>query len=44
VEREPLFHQRVGNIAERVIEKMREDVREHHEPAGEPHLPNTDTA
>ncbi|MFZ2078737.1 MAG: hypothetical protein WAV38_19215 [Xanthobacteraceae bacterium] len=44
VKREPLFHQRIGNIAERVIEKMREDVREHHEPAGEPYLPNTNTA
>jgi hypothetical protein len=44
VKREPLFHQRIGNIAERMIEKMREDVGEHHQPAGEPDLPNADAA
>ena len=44
VKREPLFHQRIGNIAERMIEKMRENVGEHHQPAGEPDLPNADAA
>jgi hypothetical protein len=44
VKREPLFHQRVGNIAKRMIEKMREDVGEHHQPTGEPDLPNADAA
>ena len=44
VKRQPGFHQRVGNIAEGVIEEMRENVGEHDEAASEAHLPNPDAA
>jgi hypothetical protein len=44
MQRQPPFHGRVRNIAERVIEEMREDVREHHQAAGDAHLPHADAA
>ena len=42
MKQQPRFHCGVGNIAERVIEKMREDIREQDKTAGEPHLSNAD--
>ncbi len=44
VEVPPPIHGREGNIAERVIEEMREDVGEHHQAAGDAHLPHADAA
>lgn len=41
---QPPVHRREGNVAERVIEEVREDVREHHKAAGEPHLPNANAS
>ena len=41
---EPPLHRGVGKVAERVIEEMREDVGEHHQTAGEAHLPHANTA
>ena len=41
---EPLLHQWVGDVAERVIEEVREDVGEHDQPAGKPHLSHADAA
>ena len=44
VEPQPRFHGRVGDVAERMIEEMREDVGEHDEAAGDAHLPHADAA
>jgi hypothetical protein len=41
---QPGFHDRIGNIAKRVIEEMRKDVREHHKTAGDAHLAHADAA
>jgi len=37
------LHRGVGEIAERVIEEVRENVGKHDEAAEEPHLPNSDS-
>ena len=39
-----VLHRVVGNVAERVIEEVREDVGEHHQAADEPHLAHADAA
>src|SRR4029079_15525141 len=41
---EPPLHQVVGNIAERVIEEVREDVSKHDQAAGKANLPHADAA
>src|SRR4030095_9911956 len=41
---QPRFHRVVGNIAERMIEKMRENVGEHDEASGDAHLAHADAA
>jgi hypothetical protein len=41
---EPRFHYWVGNVAKRVIEEMRKDVREHHKAAGKTNLAHGDAA
>src|SRR5215831_13272912 len=40
VKAQPPFHSLVGNVAECVIEKMRENESEHYEPGCEPYLPD----
>ena len=35
---QPRIHRGVGDVAKRVIEEMREDVREHDEPTSKAHL------
>src|SRR5208283_2359475 len=44
VVREPRFHSGVRDVAERVIEEMREDVGEHDKAACEAYLPHADAA
>ena len=44
VEPQPCFHGRVGDVAERMIEEMRKDVREHDEAAGDADLPHANAA
>ena len=41
---QPRLHRVVGNIAERMIEKMREDVRKHDQASGDPHLAHANPA
>src|SRR5437870_13599937 len=42
VKAKPRLHGGVGEIAERVVEEMREYVGEHDETAGQPHLADAD--
>lgn len=41
---QPRLHRVIGNIAEGVVEEMREDVDEHHKAGDEPHLAYADAA
>src|SRR3981189_571115 len=40
---EPGLHRGVGEIAERMIEEVRENVGKHDEAANQPHLPDSDS-
>src|ERR1700730_18180573 len=44
VEPQPCFHRRVGDVAERVIEEVREDEREQDEAASDAYLPHANAA